>query len=170
MKKNIILSGFMGSGKSTVGKLLAAKQGVRLIDTDQYIEHKQGQTVTAIFQTGGEAYFRQLETECLTELLRTQPSGQIIAVGGGLPVKAENRRLMKQLGTVIYLEAPLSTLMERLKEDHTRPLLNCADPVKEAAGLLAFRHPLYVAAADLIIDTANKNLAEITQLIGKSLN
>ena len=115
MKSNIILIGYMGCGKSTIGRKMAEVLSVPFLDTDQWIEEREGITISEIFSTKGEAYFRDLETECLKELLRkedfsyageetekgkeyTEKRRKVISVGGGLPVREENQKLLKQLG------------------------------------------------------------------------
>ena len=102
MKDNIILIGFMGSGKTSVGIKLSYQLKRTMIDTDKWIEQKQKMTVAEIFEAYGEDAFRSMETQCLKELIEVAEK-QIISVGGGLPMKEENHRLLKQLGTVYYL-------------------------------------------------------------------
>ncbi|MDR2889776.1 MAG: shikimate kinase [Lachnospiraceae bacterium] len=162
---NIILIGFMGCGKSTVGRILAAETGAPLVDTDHFIEKQMGKTVSAIFESYGEAFFRQAETDCLRELLNGSEAGQIISVGGGLPMKEENRQMMKQLGKVCYLKTALPVIMARLQGDCSRPLLAQEQPAKRAEELLTVRHPVYEAAADIIIDTSDQDPQAIAQSI-----
>ena len=104
MKDNIILTGFMGCGKTSVGIRLSYTLRRTLIDTDKWIEKKQGKTVSEIFASEGEEAFRRMESECIRELIGTA-EGQVISTGGGLPVRKENRKLLKELGTVYYLKA-----------------------------------------------------------------
>ena len=119
LKNNIVLIGFMGSGKTSVGIRLSYSLKRTLIDTDKWIEQKQKMTVADIFERDGESAFRRLETECLKTLIQ-DADRQIISAGGGLPVKEENRKLLKQLGKVFYLKVSPETIYERLKTDTTR--------------------------------------------------
>lgn len=168
--KNIILTGFMGCGKTTVGIRLSYRLRLTMEDTDKLIEKEEGRTISEIFRTDGEPFFRELETECLKKLLTTAKN-KIISVGGGLPVKEENRVLLKQLGTVIYLRAGAETIYERTKHDTSRPLLQGEDPQGKIRTLLAAREAVYESAADIIIDVDKKGfdviLEEIAEAVGK---
>lgn len=168
--KNIILTGFMGCGKTTVGIRLSYRLRLTMEDTDKLIEKEEGRTISEIFRTDGEPFFRELETECLKKLLTTAKN-KIISVGGGLPVKEENRVLLKQLGTVVYLRAGAETIYERTKHDTSRPLLQGEDPQGKIRTLLAAREAVYESAADIIIDVDKKGfdviLEEIAEAVGK---
>lgn len=119
--KNVILTGFMGCGKTTVGIRLSYRLRRAMEDTDKLIEKEERRTISEIFRTDGEEYFRELETKCLKKLIRTSKN-MIISVGGGLPLREENRALLKELGTVIYLRANAETIYERTKHDTSRPI------------------------------------------------
>lgn len=164
MKDNIILTGFMGCGKTSVGIRLSYALRRTMIDTDKWIEKKQKMTVSEIFASQGEEEFRKMETDCLRELLRTADK-QIISVGGGLPVREENRPLLSQLGKVFYLKASPETIYERLKTDTTRPLLQVADPLAEIRRLSEARESAYVSCADVIIDVSGRSFDEIIEQI-----
>jgi len=168
-KKNVILIGFMGCGKTTIGLKLSYKLRMPVEDTDKWIEKKEGKTISEIFATDGEAYFRALETATL-EAFRDRPSSRIISVGGGTPVKAENRELLKQCGTVVYLRIKPETVYERLKEDTTRPLLQCDNPLEKIQNLLAARREAYEECADIIIDVDEKNAEEILKELAAALD
>ena len=116
-RNNIILIGFMGSGKTTFGKWIAANKKMEFVDTDELIEKENGITISDIFASKGEVYFRNLETEMLNKLLERDTQNCVISVGGGLPVKEENRELLSQLGTVVYLWADADELVKRLIQD-----------------------------------------------------
>lgn len=149
-RKNLILCGFMGSGKSTVGKLLAEKLGTRFVDTDAYIEQKEGMTISEMFEKYGEEYFRQKEHEVceeLSELKRT-----VISTGGGTLLNDENRKTLKKNGVVFLLNVSSRTVLSRLKSDTTRPLLQREDKEHAVKMLLTQRTPLYNMAADHVID------------------
>lgn len=163
---NIILTGFMGSGKSTVGIRLSYRLKCVVEDTDKRIEREQGRTVNEIFGTEGEACFRNLETECLKKML-SEPGSKIISVGGGLPLREENRKLLKQLGTVVYLRISPEKAYERLKEDDSRPLLRGEDPLGKIRKLMQEREPVYAEAADITVDVDDKDMEEILEWITK---
>ena len=164
MKDNIILIGFMGCGKSSVGIKLSYRLKRTIIDTDKWIEKKQKTTISEIFAGDGEAAFRQMETECLKELIKTA-DGQIISVGGGLPMKEENHALLKELGRVIYLKITPEAVYERLKGDTTRPLLQVEDPMQRISEFLAYRGPVYEKCADVIIEVSDKSFEDILEQI-----
>lgn len=157
---NIILIGFMGCGKSTVGIRLSYRLRRALEDTDKLIEKNEGRTISEIFKTDGEAHFRDLETECIKKLAQTADN-KIISVGGGLPVREENHALLKTLGTVIYLRATPETVYERVKHDTTRPLLQGDNPQEKIRTLMNERASAYEKAADVTIDVDNKDFDTI---------
>ena len=164
MKKNIVLIGFMGCGKTTVGTVLAEKLSYRFLDTDQYIEEKEQMTISEIFEKEGEAHFREIETERLQELLDMQ-EGAVISSGGGLPLRKVNADLLKKLGFVIYLKVQKETVLERLAGDTTRPLLQCEDPAKKVEDLLAYRDPIYEVGAHMVVSVDGKTVDEIAEEI-----
>ena len=133
--KHIILIGFMGSGKSTMGRLIANKFQYAFVDTDHYIEKKEGRKISEIFTDDGEEYFRNLETEVLKELLDSEEK-KVLALGGGTPLRAENRELLKKNGNVIFLKVTSEDAYQRLKDDSERPLLQVEDPKKKIQEIL----------------------------------
>lgn len=157
---NVILIGFMGCGKSTIGFRLSYKLRRVLEDTDKLIEKKEGMSISDIFAKKGEDAFREMETDCLRELLLSQES-RVIATGGGLPMKKENHPLLKALGTVVYLRISPKCVWERLKGDTTRPLLQCDNPTAKIEELLQKRAPVYEAAADIIVDVDGKDIEQV---------
>lgn len=165
---NVILIGFMGCGKSSVALKLSYRLKRPMTDTDKLIEKRQGKTITEIFEQDGEEAFRNMETEVLQNLKETAKS-QVISVGGGTPVKEENRALLKEIGKVVYLRAKPETLYERVKEDTNRPLLQCGDLLEKIRALLEERKSAYEAAADLIVDVDDKNFGQILYEIEKEL-
>lgn len=168
MKDNLILIGFMGSGKTSVGIRLSYRLKWTMIDTDKWIEQKQKMTVTDIFATKGEKAFREMETDCLKELLHTSHR-QIISVGGGLPMKKDNPPLLKSLGRVFYLKATPETIYERVKSDTSRPLLQVENPKERIRALLQQRSPVYEACADAVIEVSDKSFEEIIEQIEEEL-
>lgn len=158
--KHIILIGFMGSGKSTMGKLIANKLKCSFVDTDHYIEKKEGRTISDIFADDGEDYFRSLETEVLKELLESKER-MVLSLGGGTPLRQENRVLLKDAGYVIFLKVTPEEAYDRLKGDTKRPLLQVSNPKEQIAKLLDFRNPIYEAAADYVLLEENKTLDDV---------
>ncbi len=156
---SIILIGFMGAGKTTVGKELA-KSGLEFIDTDAYIEECEKMRISEIFAQKGEAYFRQAETKALKTLL-AQDKQFVISCGGGMPLRAENRALLKKLGMVVYLKIRPETVLARLKGDTTRPLLQGDDSGEKVRTLMAQREDHYISAADTILDVDQKTPGEL---------
>ncbi len=164
MKDNIILIGYMGSGKSTVAKELHMKTGVEIIDTDEMLVKEQGRSINEIFRTDGEAAFRNLETELLRRLSE-RSSAYILSTGGGMPVREENRAILKTLGTVFFLKADTDTIFERVKKDTQRPLLQGTDQRTKIAGMLKERTPMYELTADHVIKTDGKMVKDVVSEI-----
>lgn len=160
MKKNVILIGFMGAGKTSVGYHLAKKLGYRQLDTDELIEKKAGRRIPDIFKQKGEEYFRQLETDMLRELKQTA-NERVISTGGGLPLREENAALLKEMGFVVYLSISEQAVLERLKGDRKRPLLQGEDPQGAVHRLLEYRKPLYEIAAHMPVEVDNKSFEQI---------
>lgn len=163
-EQNLVLIGFMGSGKTSVGRKLSYRMRRTVEDTDKLIERQQGRSIGEIFATDGEAYFRQLETGLLKEL-GDKSQGKIYSVGGGTPVRPENRELLRRLGTVVYLRVRPETVYQRLKNDTTRPLLQCDDPLGRITELLEQRREAYESCADIVIDADSADLEEIVKKI-----
>lgn len=164
---NIILIGFMGCGKSSVGVRLSYELRIPLLDTDKEIERQRKAAVSEIFEKYGEEAFRNMETECLIGLLKDKDE-KIISVGGGLPLRSENRALLKELGRVFYLRVSAETVCKRLAGDTTRPLLQGENPKEKVRELLGKRSSIYEAAADVIIDADDKGFDElISEITGK---
>lgn len=160
MPKNIVLIGFMGCGKSTVGRELHQRLGYPLVDMDQVIERTAGKPISRIFEEEGEAAFRDRETALLRELLEPTGIRRIISTGGGVVVRPENRQLLRRLGYVVWLHAPFGALVERTSRNHHRPLLRTEDPAEKIRTLLEQRKPWYAEAAHLKIETAGLDSTE----------
>lgn len=161
--KNIILIGFMGCGKTSVGKRLATTIGSDFLDTDELIEKAQKRSIREIFDTDGEAAFRTMETDCLKELLKNKENGFVLSVGGGLPIREENRMLLKQLGDVILLQASPDVIYQRVKNDRTRPLLQDKNPRGRILDLMSARKKYYEDAADHMVLVDGKTFDEIIE-------
>jgi len=164
---NVILCGYMGSGKSTVGKALAAERGMDFLDTDAMIEEGEDCTIREIFETRGETAFRDLETKYLEKLSVTAVN-TVIATGGGMVLRGINRELMKKTGQVVWLKAGEETTFDRVKNDTGRPLLDSAGEEelrKKISAMLKERGPAYEAAADRVVETDGKTVEEILEML-----
>lgn len=153
---NIILVGLMGSGKTSVGKVLARLLGKDFVDSDQEIERATGVRIPVIFEIEGEAGFRAREHRMLAGLVARE--NILLATGGGAVLSAENRDLLKNRGTVVYLRAPVRALLKRTQRDRNRPLLQVPDPVAKMSELYEQRDPLYRELAHVIVDTGNQSV------------
>ena len=165
---NVILIGFMGCGKISVSVKLSYRLKQPVTDMDRWIEKKRGKTISEIFAQEGEDAFREMETDALRQLKETSKN-QVISTGGGVAIREENRALLKEIGKVVYLRAKPETLYERVKEDRSRPLLQCEDPLERIKTLLSERKEAYEAAADLIVDVDEKNFGQILYEIERGL-
>jgi len=150
-------------GKSVVGKALEQKTGLPRFDTDEIISSKSKMPIKEIFSIHGEEHFRNLETETLRSMSLEEPA--IIVTGGGIVLRAENMDLLRQLGTVVWLDADEATLRTRIRGLSDRPLLQTANPRAALSELLAAREPLYRRAADLRVDVSQRNPQQIAELI-----
>jgi shikimate kinase len=148
---NIFLVGMMGAGKTTVGRALAHRMQMRFVDTDKILVERTGVPVATVFEIEGEEGFRRRESSILAE--SASGDGCVVATGGGVVLSEENRRVMRENGTVIYLRARVADLWERTRHDTTRPLLATPDPRATLARLLEERDALYREAAHLVVET-----------------
>ena len=153
---HLILTGFMGAGKTTVGKALSSLMSRPLLDTDQLIEAQAGMSVSRIFEVWGEEEFRRLETETIRTIL-DRKEAVVLSVGGGLP--------LRQAGQVVYLRVKPQTVLTRLKGDTTRPLLQGGDVEEKVRNLLTLRGPVYEEGAHLIVDVDGKTPQQIGEEI-----
>lgn len=166
VRQNIVLIGFMGTGKSSVARCLAETKGLTAYETDSLIEKKANKPVPAIFESFGEEYFRRLETEVIAELSGVE--GAVVSCGGGAALRGENVELMKRIGIIALLCASPETVYERVKAGKNRPLLNTAMSVEGIAALMEKRMALYQAAADITISTDGKTIRQIcAELLGR---
>lgn len=163
LNSNIVLIGFMGTGKSTIAEFLKNTLNMEVVEMDQLIAEREGMSISKIFEIHGEEYFRDLETNLLIEM--QSKSNVVISCGGGTPLRERNVAEMKKNGTVILLTASPETIFERVKDNHDRPLLENNKNVSYIEELLEKRRPKYEAAADLIIETDHKNAAKICEEI-----
>ncbi len=163
--KNVILTGMMGSGKTTVGKELATVLNYNFVDLDEIIENKYGK-ITDIFSQKGEKYFRELETQELKNL--ENQSNFVLSTGGGIILKDENIKILKDLGQVFYLSAKSETIYNRIKNQRHRPLLNTQNPKNTIEEILSKRLEKYEKSGEKIT-TDNKNAKEIAGEIYEKL-
>lgn len=160
---NIVLIGFMGVGKSTISKSLSELCAMDVVEMDQLIAQREGMSIPEIFETYGEDYFRDLETNLLIEMQSKR--NVIISCGGGVPMREVNVKEMKKNGKVVLLTATPETILERVKDSHDRPLLENNKSVEYINHLMQQRKEKYEAAADIIIETDHKSTFEICEEI-----
>lgn len=168
MKGNAILIGMMGSGKTTVGRLVAERTGMEFIDLDQMIVDRAGKSIAMLFEQEGESTFRQLETEALRETLAATHA--VVATGGGIIMRPENRQLLRQLGTVFWLDAPANVLLDRIGDDETRPMLRGGAALKRLDQLGRERREHYAESSDFHLDTSELTPDEIVERITQQLD
>lgn len=166
--KHIFLTGFMGTGKTTISGSLKELLHMDVIDMDQAIEDMEQMPIREIFAQKGETYFRQCETGFLRKL--KEKEGAIISCGGGVPLRNENVEAMKACGLVVLLTASPETIYERVKDSHNRPLLEQNKTPEYIRELLHKREPYYKRAADLEVTTDGKSAGQIAEEIKKFLD
>jgi shikimate kinase len=157
--QNLYLIGPMGSGKTAVGKKLAALLGKQFFDSDAEIERRTGVDIRYIFEKEGEARFREREREVIADL--TALDDVIVATGGGAVLDPANRERLASTGTVVYLRATVDTQLERTRPSRNRPLLMGGDPRSVLERLLEIRRPLYEEIADLSVDTTGRQVRAV---------
>jgi len=159
---NLVLIGFMGTGKTSVGRLLAEQLRFEFLDTDELIQSRTGRTINDIFAQDGEPAFRELERQVVDELATRQQT--VISTGGGLPTQPENLTKLKQHALVVCLWTAPEKIWERVKNQSHRPLLHAADPQQKIRDLLAARAPFY-RQADVLVNTDQRSAREVAQQI-----
>lgn len=164
---NIVLIGFMGAGKSTISDYLKTVFAMDVIEMDQIIAERAGMSISDIFETYGEQYFRDCETNLLIEM--QSRTNVVISCGGGTPMRECNVVEMKKNGRVVLLTAKPETILERVKDSHDRPLIENNKTVPFIADLMSKRREKYEAAADIIIETDGKSELEICEELIHSL-
>ena len=164
---NIVLIGFMGAGKSTISDFLRTVFAIEIVEMDQIIAERQGMSISDIFETYGEEYFRDLETNLLIEM--QSRTNVVISCGGGVPMRERNVVEMKKNGRVVLLTAKPETILERVKDNHDRPLLEGNKTVPYIAQLMEKRREKYEAAADIVIETDGKSELQICEELVQSL-
>lgn len=164
---NIFLIGPMGAGKSTIGRLLAAELHLPFCDTDKAIEDRCGADIPWIFDVEGEDGFRARESSMLAEL--SEDNGLVLATGGGIILLAENRKMLRSRGFVVYLRASVDQQTARTSKDKNRPLLQSGEPREVLEQLMSVRDPLYSEVADMMIDTDSRSPKDVAKDIAKKL-
>jgi len=160
--RNLALIGFMGCGKSSVGKMVAARLHFDFFDTDEFIEAYVGKTITRIFAEDGEPAFREYERQVVEHLKRLKNT--VISTGGGLPANEKNFASLKSHALVVYLWASPQKIWQRVRRQQHRPLLQGPDPLSKIEQLLAAREPFY-RQADVLVNTERRSVAEVAQHI-----
>lgn len=168
MKGNIYLIGFMGVGKSTIGRLLSKETKGTLIEMDETIEEEQGITISEIFARHGEKHFRDLESELVEHIAGKEEN--IVSCGGGAVLRPQNVTCMKKSGTIVFLSATPETIYNRVRHSTNRPLLNGNMNVEYIAELMEKRRSLYESAADVTIPTDGKTTEEVVREILSKCN
>lgn len=164
--KNIVLTGFMGAGKSSAGKKLAERLEMQVVDTDELIERRAGMKISEIFSRYGEPHFRELEKEVVEEVSKLE--NHVIITGGGVVLKKENMQNLRRNGVIIYLHAEPEIVYQRVRNEVHRPLLQVANPMEKIKELLEFRAPFY-ADNDFAIDTSNLSVEQVVEEILKKI-
>ena len=164
---NVFLVGPMGVGKTTIGRVLADLLGLEFFDSDKEIEASTGADIPWIFDVEGESGFRQREIKMIDQL--SARHNIVLATGGGAVLAEENRRHLKQRGSVVYLRASINQQVERTSRDKNRPLLQTPDPEQKIRELMNLRDPLYREVADIVIDTNRRNPRSVSNEISRQL-
>ena len=164
---NIFLVGMMGAGKTSVGRVLARRLGKAFYDSDHVIEERTGVRIPVIFDIEGEEGFRTRERAVIREL--TENDNIVLATGGGAVLDAENRRLLRERGTVVYLRAAVRELINRTRHDKNRPLLQTSDPQARINAIFEQRDPLYRDVAHLVIETGSPSLHSLVNRLEAQL-
>lgn len=164
---NVFLVGMMASGKTTIGRKLAALVGFDFQDTDQLVEQRAGADISWIFHMEGEDGFRDREQVAIEQA--TAQTGVVLATGGGAVLRESNRRRLRERGTVVYLEAAADVIIERARRDRRRPLLETGDLPKRVEALLRERAPLYAAVAHVTVTTDRRPARLIAQQVAQKL-
>jgi shikimate kinase len=165
---NFVLVGFMGSGKSSVGREIARRRHMQFLDTDSLIRQKYSKSISEIFTTFGEPAFRAEETRCLQGLQEREQI--VLATGGGIVSRAGNRSLIKSLGIVIWLTASEEMIWDRVSRNNSRPMLQTPDPKNTIRHLLAERNPFYHEVSDITVETTGLTHCEVADLVLIELN
>jgi shikimate kinase len=160
---NIVLIGFMGCGKSSVGRRIAGNTGRRFVDTDELAAAKAGMSISKIFATDGESHFRELESQVLAEL--AGETDMVLATGGGIILCDGNREALRKIGPIVWLDADPDILFERVSRNKKRPLLQTEDARATFDALIEARRPIYETAADVRIDSTGLSHDDAARIV-----
>ena len=164
---HIVVIGFMGSGKTRVGKRLSQDLGLPFVDVDRVIVKKMGMTVKEIFDKFGEPFYRALETMTIKGLIE-EPARHVVSLGAGLPIQEQNQKYLKELGTIIYLKGSAATLKKRL-ENSSNPLIEGEDREEKIKKLLKQRDPVYSGYADIEMITGDKPFEDLVSQLEEKI-
>lgn len=166
--KNILPIGFMGAGKSTVSACLKEMLAMEIMEMDAHIQAKEGMTITEIFKCHGEEYFRNCESNTLIQLQGIKQT--VVSCGGGVALRSKNVELMKKCGYVVWLTAAPESIYDRVKDSTERPLLNGNMNIPYIQNLMESRQEKYIKAADIMIDTTDREITEICEELIQKLS
>lgn len=166
-KTNIVLIGFMGCGKTTLGKKISTRLGYKFIDTDKYIEKKENKNISKIFENDGEEYFRQLERNMVMELSEERKC--VIATGGGIIKDAETMAYLKKSGIILYLKSTAEHIYRNVGNDKSRPLLQGGNKMEKIRTLMAERIPIYEKYAMVTVDVSRGTVSQTAKRIIEAL-
>lgn len=161
--RNIFLIGYMGTGKSTVAAFISKEYGFDVMEMDEMLVQKEGMSVSDIFRNHGEEYFREVETNLLKKICML--TNQVVSCGGGVVLRSQNIEEMKKCGTIVLLSARPETILERVKGDSSRPLLQGNKNLAFITDMLEQRRPKYEGAADIVVQTDGKRVSDICKEI-----
>lgn len=164
---NILLVGMMGAGKTTIGKSLASYLNKKFIDSDNEIQKRTGVKIPVIFEIEGETGFRKRESEMLRELLKIK--NMVLATGGGVILNLQNRELLKQNGTIVYLRASVEDLWHRTRHDKNRPLLQTIDLQAKLSELYDQRDPIYREIAHIVVESGKQSIRQMVKSLAQQL-
>ncbi|MBL8014175.1 MAG: shikimate kinase [Candidatus Omnitrophica bacterium] len=166
MKKNLVLIGFMGTGKSSIARILSRKLGVPMVSIDDLIENREGKKIAEIFKDSGESYFRSVESQVVRDVANHESA--VIDCGGGVVLNPQNMLALKKSGVLIHLTCGPEEILRRIKLQPQRPLLDVADPLAKINELLQERQPYY-SQADISMDTTDGALEKAAEEIIKKV-
>ena len=157
--RNLFIIGYMGTGKSTVAKILSEKHGWDLLEMDEMIVQQEGMSIPDIFETHGEEHFRDIESNLIKDICLQE--NKVVSCGGGVVLRSQNVDAMKKSGSIVLLSASPETILERVKDDTNRPLLQANKTIEYLREMMEKRREKYENAADIVIQTDGKKIADI---------
>ena len=167
MRRNVALIGFMGAGKTTVGRILAERLGMGFVETDELVEEIAGKPIPRIFEEDGEERFRELEAEAVRRA--SSMRGVIISCGGGVVLRSRNVEALRRTCVIVYLKTSPEEAYRRTLGDEYRPLLKVGDRMARIRELLSMREPLYRSSADIVVETDGLSPEEVADRVIRAL-